>query len=169
MVDIATPTLASRTPVSKKSHPDEETFRVAEELMLLSASRTQSVSQSTAGHYASRSAHAENQDQNSGAGTHQILRKRQKALTVQFDLLKSPQRHLNSKRHRHPIENSEEIINSRCDISHSQLLKEHRSRFVRARRRWNTERAIRHKAILDSFQVQGIPLVQHLDSLSRRR
>ncbi|KAG3077379.1 hypothetical protein PC122_g13201 [Phytophthora cactorum] len=64
---------------------------------------------------------------------------------------------------------SAEIINSRCDLSHSELLKEHRVRFRRVRRRWNIEQRNKKQEYLARFHVQGIPLVQHLEALTHWR
>uniref|UniRef100_H3HD33 WRKY19-like zinc finger domain-containing protein n=1 Tax=Phytophthora ramorum TaxID=164328 RepID=H3HD33_PHYRM len=61
---------------------------------------------------------------------------------------------------------SADIINSRCDLSHSELLKEHRVHFRRVRRRWNNEQRTKKQEYLARFHVQGIPLVQHLEALT---
>ncbi|POM80169.1 Hypothetical protein PHPALM_2028 [Phytophthora palmivora] len=61
------------------------------------------------------------------------------------------------------------IINSRCDLSHSELLKEHRTHFRRVRRRWNIQQRTKKQEYLARFHVQGIPLVQHLESLTHWR
>ncbi|EGZ29715.1 hypothetical protein PHYSODRAFT_475913 [Phytophthora sojae] len=63
----------------------------------------------------------------------------------------------------------QDIINSRCDVPHSDLLKEHRVRFRRVRRRWNIEQRTKNQEYLARFHVQGIPLVQHLEALTRWR
>ncbi|RMX68551.1 hypothetical protein DD238_005288 [Peronospora effusa] len=44
-----------------------------------------------------------------------------------------------------------DIINSRCDISHLELLKEHRVRFRRVRRRWNVEQRTKKQQYLARF------------------
>ncbi|KAI9911265.1 hypothetical protein PsorP6_009445 [Peronosclerospora sorghi] len=62
-----------------------------------------------------------------------------------------------------------EILNSCCDISHSELLNEHRTRFRRVRRRWNMEQRSKKQEHLARFQVQGIPLVQHLEAFTHWR
>ncbi|KAG6617137.1 WRKY transcription factor 19 [Phytophthora cinnamomi] len=64
---------------------------------------------------------------------------------------------------------SADIINSRCDVSLSELLKEHRVRFRRVRRRWNIEQRTKNQEYLARFHVQGIPLVQHLEALTHWR
>ncbi|ETN17963.1 hypothetical protein PPTG_05613 [Phytophthora nicotianae INRA-310] len=64
---------------------------------------------------------------------------------------------------------SADIINSRCDLTHSELLKEHRVRFRRVRRRWNIEQRTKKQEYLARFHVQGIPLVQHLEALTHWR
>ncbi|KAG7401747.1 hypothetical protein PHYBOEH_011036 [Phytophthora boehmeriae] len=64
---------------------------------------------------------------------------------------------------------TQDIINSRCDVSHSELLKEHRVRFRRTRRRWNLEQRTKNREYLARFHVQGIPLVQHLEALTHWR
>ncbi|CAI5716004.1 unnamed protein product [Peronospora farinosa] len=58
-----------------------------------------------------------------------------------------------------------DIINSRCDISHLELLKEHRVRFRRVRRRWNVEQRTKKQQYLARFHVQGIPLMHILRHL----
>ncbi|KAF4317044.1 hypothetical protein BBO99_00008313 [Phytophthora kernoviae] len=63
----------------------------------------------------------------------------------------------------------QDIINSRCDISHSELLKEHRVRFRRVRQRCNLEQRTKNREYLARFHVQGIPLVQHLEALTHWR
>ncbi|KAF1791121.1 hypothetical protein GQ600_4261 [Phytophthora cactorum] len=68
-----------------------------------------------------------------------------------------------------PVASAQEIINSRCDLSHSELLKEHRVRFRRVRRRWNIEQRNKKQEYLARFHVQGIPLVQHLEALTHWR
>ncbi|KAG7383532.1 hypothetical protein PHYPSEUDO_003569 [Phytophthora pseudosyringae] len=66
-------------------------------------------------------------------------------------------------------QSAQDIINSRCDTSHSELLKEHRVRFRRVRRRWNIEQRTKKQEYLARFHVQGIPLVQHLEALTHWR
>ncbi|RLN55310.1 hypothetical protein BBJ29_009099 [Phytophthora kernoviae] len=68
-----------------------------------------------------------------------------------------------------PEHSAQDIINSRCDISHSELLKEHRVRFRRVRRRCNLEQRTKNREYLARFHVQGIPLVQHLEALTHWR
>ncbi|KAG1711411.1 hypothetical protein DVH05_008663 [Phytophthora capsici] len=68
-----------------------------------------------------------------------------------------------------PYQSAQDIINSRCDLSQSDLLKEHRVRFRRVRRRWNIEQRTKKEEYLARFQVQGIPLVQHLEALTHWR
>ncbi|KAF4136535.1 hypothetical protein GN958_ATG14210 [Phytophthora infestans] len=67
------------------------------------------------------------------------------------------------------VQSAQDIINSRCDLSQSELLKEHRVRFRRVRRRWNIEQRTKKKEYLARFHVQGIPLVQHLEALTHWR
>ncbi|KAL3674823.1 hypothetical protein V7S43_000750 [Phytophthora oleae] len=68
-----------------------------------------------------------------------------------------------------PNQSAQDIINSRCDLSQSELLKEHRVRFRRVRRRWNIAQRTKKEEYLARFQVQGIPLVQHLEALTHWR
>ncbi|EEY64295.1 uncharacterized protein PITG_02848 [Phytophthora infestans T30-4] len=104
---------------------DAETFRVAEELIMLS----------------NRAASASSMDEKSNDSPSNI--------SGFFDY--------------------QDIINSRCDLSQSELLKEHRVRFRRVRRRWNIEQRTKKKEYLARFHVQGIPLVQHLEALTHWR
>ncbi|CAI5745711.1 unnamed protein product [Peronospora destructor] len=62
-----------------------------------------------------------------------------------------------------------DIINSRCNISHLELLKEHRVHFRRVRRRWNVEQRTKKQQYLARFHVQGIPLMQHLETFNHWR
>ncbi|TMW65118.1 hypothetical protein Poli38472_009285 [Pythium oligandrum] len=167
MVDIASPNVTSRQNGSPIDIHDAETFRVAEELMLLSASKARRPSgkdgaYDTSVSYETQRKHpAHFDDRTSFARS-----KRQKALGAQFDTLQSPTTVVNHPFARDNIATAGEvIINSRSDVSHSQLLSEHRSRFRRTRRRWNIESANKQKAYLARFHVQGIPLVEHLASL----
>ncbi|OWZ20841.1 hypothetical protein PHMEG_0004703 [Phytophthora megakarya] len=117
--------LDSNSGVSRPLRHDPETFRVAEELVMLS----------------SRAASASSMDVKPNDSPSNI--------SGFFD--------------------HQDIINSRCDLSHSELLKEHRTRFRRVRRRWNIEQRTKKEEYLARFHVHGVPLVQHLEALTHCR
>ncbi|GAB9462750.1 hypothetical protein Gpo141_00000234 [Globisporangium polare] len=180
---------------------DAETFRVAEELMMLSNCAVTS-SVGSADSYTQHHAGDKLRDeQQYSAGSHEQMqpvkttslnikreqpqknRKRPQkvALNVTFDAVhQQSTKQTNNNRHEDSEQltrsapgtsnpHSPDILNSRCDVSHSQLLKEHRSRFRQVRRRLTIEQRSKNRAYLDRFHVQGIPLVQHLESLSHWR
>uniref|UniRef100_K3WTS2 WRKY19-like zinc finger domain-containing protein n=1 Tax=Globisporangium ultimum (strain ATCC 200006 / CBS 805.95 / DAOM BR144) TaxID=431595 RepID=K3WTS2_GLOUD len=154
---------------------DAETFRVAEELMMLSnCVVTSSVSASpTEPHLDKLQEFSGRMEKNSVKNIIKrepqrtsATRKRQKALSTIFDHVQnaSTKQHKANGTSGHVVQAQEpatrptDILNSRCDVSHSELLQEHRSRFRRVRRRWTTEQRIKNRAYVARFEVQGVPL-----------
>ncbi|GLD99576.1 hypothetical protein PINS_up008302 [Pythium insidiosum] len=163
MAQLAAPS----TPIHRRAQSapvhDDETVRVAEELMLLSASRSQRMPlrEQTDGNVGKSRQHAITESSKTFPS-----RKRQKALGAQFEQAESPafDTRARGRCDRPSALSTENIINSRCDAPHAQLLAEHRSRFRKVRRRWNIASVNKRKAYMARFQIQGIPLVKHLES-----
>ncbi|KAE9126943.1 hypothetical protein PF007_g5790 [Phytophthora fragariae] len=169
---------------SRSLRHDAETFRVAEELIMLSSRATAASPLGESGDSPSNiSGLCEHTTKKKRAPKAKVKAKSKRSLRIPAGPLAQTKKrssreaaHKSSDRDgvkqnpaRVAPDQSADIINSRCDVSHSELLKEHRVRFRRVRRRWNIEQRTKNQEYLARFHVQDIPLVQHLEALTHWR
>ncbi|KAK1947493.1 putative WRKY transcription factor 19 [Phytophthora citrophthora] len=145
---------------SKPLRHDAETFRVAEELIMLSnrATSTSSIEEKP------------NDSPSNISGFFDHKKTKAKSRSSHGAAHKDSDRNDGKLKPARVLPTqSADMINSRCDVSQSDLLKEHRVRFRRVRRRWNIAQRTKKEEYLARFHVQGIPLVQHLETLTHWR
>eukprot|EP00644_Phytophthora_capsici_P013479 jgi/Phyca11/534908/estExt2_fgenesh1_pg.C_PHYCAscaffold_290077 len=127
---------------SKPIRHDAETFRVAKELIMLSSRAASTCS----------SEEKPNDSPSNISGFFDHMEKVEKrVLKVKVKARANRSHRTATSLDKQVLRN---IINSRCDLSQSDLLKEHRVRFRRVRRRWNIEQRTKKEEYLARFQRQ---------------